>query len=146
MIYTSEIKGLDELIKAFNELPEEALVFVEQKSLPPAETIKNRAKAYVAKYNKYSDKGNLLKALKVNKPSTKRKYKYYVYSKVWFDKGGAHGVPLELGHRIVRKGKTIGTVKEHPFLRPAADESRGEVIEAMTEAINTALDKMGGLK
>lgn len=146
MIYTSEIKGLDELIKAFTELPEEALVFVEQKTLPPAEAILNRAKAYVVKYNKYSDKGDLLKSLKVKKPSAKRKYKYYVYSQVYFDKGGAHGVPLELGHRIVKKGKTIGTVKEHPFLRPAADECKDDVVKAMTEAINTALDNMGGLK
>lgn len=144
MIYTSEIIGLDELIKAFMNLPEEALTFVSKASYPPAEKIMHRARGYLQTHNKT---GALSQSLKVNKPSRSAKYKYTIFSKVWFGTGGAHGVPVELGHRLVTKdGRTYGTVKEYPFLRPAADEGKDDVVSAMVTAINTALDKMGGQK
>jgi hypothetical protein len=139
-----KIEGLEELLKAFTELPDEAVTYVEQASYPAAQTILNRARGYLTKYN---DTGALSSSLKANKPSKKRKYKYVIFSKVWFGKGGKHGVPLELGHRLWYFGKkTNKDVEARPFLRPAADESKGEVISQMIGAINKALDEMGGLK
>lgn len=149
MIYSKSqttVEGLDELIKAFSELPDEALKYVEEASIEPAQKIITKARANLAKYNKYSNTGTLSKSLKVNKPSKKRKYKYEVFSKVWFGAGGAYGVPLELGHRIVVSGKVVGAVKGHPFLRPAADDSKDDVVNIISSAMDEALKKMGGMK
>lgn len=139
-----KLEGINELIKAFADLPDEALEFVEKASYPAAEVVRTRAKGYLVNYN---DTGALSDSLKVNKPSKRRKYKYVVFSKVWFGKGGAHGVPLELGHRLIYFGrKTNKDVAPRPFLRPAADQSHGEVISYITSAMNRALDEMGGNK
>ena len=54
--------------------------------------------------------------------------------------GGNHGHLVEFGHRLIRKIKTrdgvekveIGFVPPHPFLRPAADETRDEQLAAIT--------------
>lgn len=145
-IYSKNIEGLDELIEAFVQLPEECVMYIEEASVEPAKKILIKARENVSKYNKYSDTGALKKSLKVSKPSKRRKYKYQVFSKVYFGKGGAHGVPLELGHRLIINEKDVGAVKEHPFLRPAADESKDDVINAMVTAMNKALEEMGGLK
>ena len=143
-IYSNSIPGMDELIKAFEKLPEEALTFVEKGSYEPTQKIIHRARVYLEKHIKT---GHMFSAgLKASKPSKRRKYKYTVFSKVWFAKGAAYGVPLELGHNIVKSGKVVGHVPAKPFLRPAADESKGDVISAMTKAMNEAIDKMGGLK
>jgi hypothetical protein len=143
-IYSKDIHGMDELIKAFERLPEEALVFVENGSYPPTQKIIQRARRYL---EPHINTGTMFSAgLRANRPTKRRKYKYTVFSKVFFARGAAHGVPLELGHNIVKNGNVVGYVPAYPFLRPAADESKGEVIEAITKAMNEAIDKMGGLK
>lgn len=142
-IYSNDIEGLDELIEAFNLLSDEALLYVEEASIKSAEVIKAKAIANLAEHNKT---GNLSRNLKVTKPSIKRKTKHVVFARVWFSAKGFYGVHLELGHRLVRNKKLIGTVREYPFLRPAADSCKDLVADNIAEAMNKALDQMGGVK
>lgn len=56
---------------------------------------------------------------------------------------GAHAHLVEYGHAMVvsrgpRKGQAVGTVAPHPFVRPAAEESR----EAQRKAMFAALDRL----
>ena len=89
--------------------------------------------------------GNLGIKLTVRKPGRQKNHKaYQIFAKVTFGKGAAYGVPLELGHRLIFFGKkTLKTVKERPFLRPAADESKEEVIGIMSDAMNKILGEWG---
>jgi predicted KAP-like P-loop ATPase len=140
------VEGLDDLVDSFLKLPEEAVTFLEEASISPAQKILDKAKANVAKYNKFSDSGTLQKSLKLGKPNKKRKNKYEVFSKVSFPASAAHGVPLELGHKLVINGKIVGDVEEHAFLRPAAEENVDNVINAVADGINKALETFGGEK
>lgn len=135
-----EIDGLDELVKALADLGEDAVQELREPVISAAEIIKERAKTHI-----HNRSGDLAKSLKVSKPSKRSKNKYKVISQVQIGKGGKHGIPLELGHRLVYFGhKTYTHIPEKPFLRPAADESKEEVIDMITNAMNKTIDKMGG--
>lgn len=135
-----KIEGLDELVKAFAELGEDAVQELREPTIKAAEIVKERAKTHI-----HNRSGDLAKSLKVSKPSKRSKNKYAVISQVQIGKGGRHGIPLELGHRLVYFGhKTYTHIPEKPFLRPAADESKEEVIGIITESMNTTIDRMGG--
>lgn len=140
MIDSFEIEGLNELIKKCGEISEQALPYIEQASIKAGDIVLRKTKSYALKYHKT---GNLQKSLKLGKPTKANKAKYNIFSKVYLGKGGAHGVPLELGHKIVVKRKVVGTVKEHPFMRPAADESKTEVVDIVVNAMNKALEEFG---
>ena len=142
-IKSFEIEGLDEIIKAFSKLGDDAIPRIEKASIDGAEKVLHKSKQKIEKHYKT---GDAFHSLKVLKPTKSNKAKYIIFSKVTFGKQGAHIVPLELGHKLVRNGKQVGTVKERPILRPAADESKNEVIEIAVDAINKALDEMGGHK
>jgi HK97 gp10 family phage protein len=143
-IKSFEIDGLTELIKAFEKFGGHATEQLGEASTQGAEIVLRRAKRNVEKHYK---KGDLFHSLKVTKPNKRSKSaQYRVFAKVSFGKGGAHGVPLELGHRLIIHGKQVGVVREYPFMRPAADESKNEVVEVIAEAMNKALDEMGGRK
>jgi len=135
-----EVVGLNELVKAFAELGGEAVELIVPVSVAGAKIVQGRARANV------NSKGALDKAIKVSKPTKSSRSKHKVYSKVQIGKKGAYGIPLELGHKLVRNGRTVGTVREKPFLRPAADESKDEVLSLITGAMNKAIDGMGGIK
>lgn len=135
------VEGLDELISAFQKLGDEAMPYVMQGSNKAGGGVLQKA---VVKAPVKS--GNLKRKLKVVKAVKSAKYPYRVFSKVTFSRGAAYAVPLELGHNIVVNGKKVGVVKEHPFLRPAADESKEEVVSTIADAMNKALDQMGGIK
>jgi len=51
-----------------------------------------------------------------------------------------YGAQVELGHRLVINGKEVGHVKARPYLRPAADNSKEEVIRLVAQAMNRALE------
>jgi len=141
MINTGGIKGLDELIDAFMDLPIEAMDYLKIASDEAGAIVLVKAKQKVPVKT-----GNLKSKLKLTKAKRSDKRPYFIASRISTSKGASYLVPLELGHKLVRNGKTIGTVKERPFLRPAADESKEEVAAIMTAALNKAIDKMGGLK
>lgn len=135
-----EIEGLDELVKALADLGEDAVQKLAPATIEGANIVKEKAKTKI-----HDVTGDLSKSLKVSKPSKKSKNKYIVMSRVQMGKGGKHGVPLELGHRLWYFGhKTLSDVAPHPFLRPAADESKEEVIGLIVDAMNKTIDEMGG--
>lgn len=140
-----KIEGLDELVRAFAQLPDDAV-----KSIKPVATASANKVLAKAQSNLTSGghvrRGNLLKSLKVNKPKAGAKYKYYIFSSVWFGESGRHGVPLELGHRfsgyLWRQANTR-KVEPVPFLRNAADELEQQVMDDLVQGIDAALDKFG---
>lgn len=140
----SDIEGLDELLKAFAALPEDAINTVNPIIAKDTQIIINKARAILAKRNKT---GALSRSLKSNRPKRSGKYKYQIFGSVYFAPGGRHGVPLELGHKFsgYLAGKP-GRVEEKPFLRPAADESEAEIMDDLIAGINKALDNFGGRK
>lgn len=135
------IKGLDELIKAFKDLGEDALPYLKDAANEAGDHVLSKTKEKVP-----VDTGNLEIKLKLTKARKSNKYPYRVFSKVSFSKGAAYAVPLELGHKLVKNGNVVGAIKEKPFLRPAADESKDEVISSIAKGMNKALEQMGGLK
>ena len=142
-----EVEGLDELLKAFDALPVEAIDILSESSKTAANIVLEAARD-----NIHDVTGDLSKNLKVRPPTAANKRKYRVIARVGFGKDAMHGVPLELGHRIVlRNRKTgrkfaVGTVDEKPFLRPAADDNRQMVQDIMVAGMNRALEEMGGKK
>jgi len=134
------IEGLDELCAAFAALGEGATAKLSEPATTAAEIVLARARSKI-----HNISGDLSAGLKIVKPSKKLSASYKVIAKVSFGKGAAYGVPLELGHRLVFMGhKTLKDVPAHPFLRPAADESKQEVADIMTDAMNKILEEMGG--
>ena len=161
-IFTSDVSGLEDLLKAFKKLPDEAVVYLEKAANTSANIIHKKAvakvpvgkrdtKYHTGQFEKYNhEAGNLKKNIKMGKVSRRRKNKYYLYSRVYIGhgslktSGAAYGTPLELGHKLVLFGNKTGKhVQERPFLRPAADESKDEVINLYTDALNRALIDFG---
>ena len=135
------VEGLDELIEAFQKLGDDALPYLMQGSNEAGSEVLRKAKIKVP-----VDTGNLKRKLKVIKAKKSAKYPYRVFSKVTFSRGAAYAVPLELGHKLVIDGQKVGVVKERPFLRPAADESKEDVVKAIADSMNKALGEMGGIR
>lgn len=136
-----KIIGIDELVKDFAALGEDAVARLKEPSTTAGNIVLNKAVSKVSKQT-----GKLASTLKLSKP-TQGKNKYRIVAKVGFGKGGMYGVPLELGHKMVLYGhKTNEKVEAKPFLRPAADESKEEVAAIITEAMNKILAEMGDKK
>jgi hypothetical protein len=137
-----KVEGLDELIRAFAKLPDEAINTLKPAIKNDTKIILTKARANLVKHNKT---GAMSKSLKTNAPKRAKKYKYQIFASVYFAMEGRHGVPLELGHSIRNRknGPVYGHVSERPFLRPAADESRTQVISDVMDAMNSALDQWG---
>ena len=143
-IYSQNIEGLDELMKAFAAIGDDAIRKIGPASIDGANIVLNKAKANLIAHNKT---GTLAKSLKVGKPSKRSKNKYKLFATVKFSPKAMHGVPLELGHKLVFFGHETNTeVKAYPFMRPAADESKDEVVSAITDAMNKALQEIGGMR
>lgn len=139
---STTISGLPELMKAFVKLGTDAMPLIADASTVGANIVLGKAKGKVKHIT-----GDLEKGLKVSKPGKRSKLTFKTYARVMFGSKAAHGVHVELGHKLVMFGnKTDKRVPEHPFLRPAADESKEQVISKIIDAINKALDEMGGHK
>jgi len=137
-IWSIEVEGLDELLRALAKFPSDAMPPMSDASYTAAGVVLVRAQMLVPVLT-----GNLLVKLKRERKPLKRG-DIATSSVVTFDKGAAYGVPLELGHRLVRRRRKIGYVKARPFLRPAADESRALVEDLLIAAMNRELDRLGG--
>jgi len=134
------IEGLDTLIKDLQKFGDDAMPALKTASDTAGERVLGRTRAKVPVLT-----GNLklrlvlkTKALKPGDP--------YTSCQVTFGQGAAYGVPLELGHRLVVHGRMYGKVEPKPFLRPAADESREEVAELVTKAMDRELERLGDKK
>lgn len=134
-----KIEGLEDLIKEFSKLGEDAFEKLKPYSTQAAEVVLNRARGKI-----HNRTGNLARSLKVTKPSKKNTQSGLVVAKIGFSKAGAYGVPLELGHRLWYFGKkTNKDVEPRPFLRPAADESKDETRDLIANGMNKILDEWG---
>ena len=134
-------EGLDETIKAFNEIAtDERINELGPATIEAAEIIAKKARENV---NPINNPG-LREAIVVHKPGRKRGKAYQIFARVGFSTktmkgssgGGEYGAAVELGHRLVVHNREAGVVSEHPFLRPAADESRQEVEDILIDALN----------
>jgi len=159
-IWSTEVDGLESLIKACAKLPEEALKDIEDAAITANSRILDEARANVpvsqygkSYYGKTSGKDNwnhprgfLKKNIKLKKPSRRRKNKYVISTTVGFGKGAMYGVPLELGHDLVLFGRRTGKhIEGKPFLRKAADDNKGYVTTTMMQGMNKALEKFSNL-
>lgn len=48
---------------------------------------------------------------------------------------GAHAHLLEYGHDVVRDGKVVGRAPPYPWLRPAAEQTKGEQTTAFVDSL-----------
>lgn len=134
-----KIEGMDELIKAFSALGEEAYEALKPFATEAAEVVLVKTRSKIKNRT-----GTLSRSLKIVKPGAKKSKSGVIFAKVTFGKEAAYGVPLELGHRLVFFGKkTLRDVPEKPFMRPAADESKEEVANIITAGMNEILEKWG---
>lgn len=135
------VVGLDELMKAFAQLGDDAI-----KELKPATNQAGNVILQKAKSKVGVDSGDTKRSLKLTGAKIK-KNAYAISASIGAGKGAAPLGPLELGHKMVLYGKITGQkVEGKPFLRPAADESKEEVSRIMANAMNEILGKMGGAK
>jgi len=150
-IYSKNVKGLDEAIVAFQKLDSDKTnSFVVAAARDSAELILQRAKALVP-----VDLGKLKAALEVKQVKMRaKKYSRIIidqpvftvgpkYAKMGGKKGSSGGVNyghlVELGHKTIQ-GKPV---QSKPYLRPAADNSKQDVINLIIKSINAALDEFG---
>lgn len=133
----TEIDNLDELIKQFNALGGDMIKKLGGPCTTGAELIASRARAKV-----HSISGDLVKGIKVRRPSQRAsKSKLKIFAHITLVHPSEHGVNVELGHKMSgyfgsKKGSAFARVPEHPFLRPAADESKQECANIITNAMN----------
>lgn len=137
MITDLKIEGLDELIKDFAKLGDDAIKELKEPATEAAAMVLERARGKI--HNRTGELSRGLKVVRPRKPKNNR-----IYARVTFGKDVAYAVPLELGHRLWFMGrKTNKDVPEKPFLRPAADESKEEVADIMAKAMNKILAEWG---
>lgn len=139
------VEGIEELVKAFNSIASDDTIYkLAEPSARAAEVIAAKARS---KINTQPGAPDLADAIIVRKPGRSRGHATQIFARVGFSQkagdggGGYYGAAVELGHRLISHGKEIGTVKEHPFLRPAADESREQVADILTAAMNEIIEE-----
>lgn len=88
------------------------------------------------------DQGTLAANIVVRK-SGKAGRKSAAYS-VGPNRSAAHGIPLELGHNIVRGGKIVGHAAARPYLRPAIDATREQVTGVVRAKLDEGIRKVTG--
>lgn len=140
-----EIMGLDELIRQVEALGERAELRMLAASSDAAEVVLAKAKEKVP-----VGTGTLRASLRLRRGRPKKGKKELYYYITWGKDEQAYGAPVELGHDLRRgpKGddgirKKIGHVEERPYLRPAADESREQVVAIMEAAMIALLREVG---
>lgn len=144
--------GLDELLRDLADYADSAMPDMLNASERAAMVVRDRARARAPVAEHWIMQstgegpvlippGTIRDSLKVVKPRT-RKGVYLAISRVTFGKEAAYAVPVELGHRVKSHGKYTGSsVEERPFMRPAADESKKDVIDMMITDLNKTIDK-----
>jgi HK97 gp10 family phage protein len=135
-----KIDGLDELIKAFAGLSDDAIRNLREPTIVSAHVVMEQAKRLT-----HDVSGDLDLSMKIRKPTQRDQSKTKVFSRVYLSKGGKHGAPLEFGHKLVYMGrKTNVFIPAHPFMRPAAEKSEPEVVRYIAAAMRKTIEDMGG--
>jgi len=137
-----QIQGLDVLVLAFSELPEEAVV-----KLTPTVQATGGVVLGHAVHNALNLNGTGQLSRSLYFKMNKNKSKYVIIGHIsWGKDVSAYAAPLELGHllRRTKGGFAYGYVEAHPWLRPAADTSRPLTNKMIEEKMGRILDEMGG--
>ena len=142
---STEIEGLDDLIKDLAAFGDAAMPLLDESSNDAGNVVLDKVKG---KARKFTDTGNLVSKLVLRKATKggrrSKKSKYKSESRVTVRRGAAYYIPLELGHNMVLFGKkTSRRVEGRPFMRPGADESKDKVAEIMAAGISKAIEKLG---
>lgn len=127
-----EIKGLEELIKKLNDLPDKLEKKVIRAAVRQgANIIKDKAKRYVP-----VDKGDLRDSIKV---SGARAQKGVIAFRIRPTKNKQKGKSVFYGYF-----QEFGTSKmaAHPFMRPAYDEAGEDVLNKVIDTVKSKLDKV----
>lgn len=130
-----EFEGGPQLYQQFDRIVEQ----VQGETLAAAAKAGAEIVAAAARVRAPVDKG-VLKQNIVVKKSGKVKPRRAAFT-VGPNRAAAHGIPLELGHNIVRGGKNVGHVAARPYLRPAIDETRTEVTNAVRDIMQSGILK-----
>lgn len=132
------IIGLDELLKDFAQFGKDGLEKLKPHVDRAGDIVLNKAqeKAPV----RSGDLRNSL-YLKQQRASDKPIYQKTL---TWKTKVRDYAAPVELGHSIKfqKDGKVYGHVPAQPFLRPAADESKEQVVKTIVNGIDRELQKL----
>lgn len=129
-----EIKGLDELNRALQAIPQKMLQELTKAVDKSGDVILKRASAKAP--------GRLKSGMELKKAVTSGGK---ISGTIQFKRGSVYGVFVELGHGLVAWGNpTDKHIPERPFLRPAADESADEVEKIIDAAVGQALKEFSG--
>jgi len=136
-----KLEGLDELIEAFAKLPDEAAEMIKPAVEQAGKLVLEKAKEKVP-----VDSGKLRDSLRLKKARQRPDSSGVIHYITWGPNVREYAAPLELGHaiRFKKGGPTHGRVAPRPYLRPAADESKEQVLDIVAKAMNRAIDEMGG--
>jgi HK97 gp10 family phage protein len=142
--YGAEIEGMEELINAFAALGDAAMPGLKKASDVAGAFVLERTKEKVPVRI-----ATLKNSLYLKKRSWRKGQGVTFSTITWGDDVREYAAPVELGHKYkltTKDGRVIssGEVPPRPFLRPAADESKEKVLSIITDAMNDAIDRMGG--
>ena len=132
------IIGLDELLRDFAQFGKDGLENIKPDINRAADVVLNKAKEKApVKSGDLRDNLYLKEQRKSEKP-------IYQKTLTWRSKVRPYAAPVELGHAIKfsKGGKVMGHVPAQPFLRPAADESKEQVVKEIVGGIDRELQKL----
>lgn len=145
---TVKLEGFEELYKELEQLPDNIKKNVAGKVVRSGSTVvlkdaRRRAPRRTNQWEgmKYKNEpGTLKKGIKVQR--ARKQPRWIVRDQIGFSNKAWYGRLVELGHKLVRKGKQIGFVSPRPFLRPAFDNNVSNILTAMREKLAEELKKL----
>lgn len=136
----TEIIGMDDLLKAFDNMAPNMRTLVKRKANMLAYKIKTEAESNIWK-NKTVDTHKLLGSMAVRNAEDQQKSPYLIIARLYTR--AEYAAKIELGHKIKVGNQYVGVVKPYSFLRKAADKNRKTVVDNMVNALNEALAGFG---
>jgi len=147
-IFTADIEGLEELMKAVSKISDEAMPYIWKAATEAGEMVLAKTEQAIP-----VDTGLAKKSLRLKKMAVKPNKRLLFHSVTYkgsswstlsgWQEGGNHIPLIEFGHRIIKNGRVLGKVEKRPFMRDTADANRERVVEIVTKYLNEALDKAG---
>lgn len=154
-----KIENVEDLVIAFNRLnSDKAVSYVVAASRASAEVILAKARANLVANGSTpagnpDNTGDLLRSLQIKQAKVRTaKWSRQFLDTPIFTVGPKYGKSanaanyghaVELGHHLMRGKKHVGESGAKPYLRPAADGSKEEVMALVTNAMNKALEEFG---
>lgn len=145
-IYSQSIPGLDRLMRKLEKYGDAAMPLIKDAVEKGTQIVLERAKELVPVGTDTANghtPGNLRDHLKISKTRIKPGV-WKINNSVIIARGAEYGVHVELGHHFRRGDREFRGAQAHPFLRPAAAQSRGEIRDMTVAAMNRALKTLEG--